>query len=77
MGRMATPHTATRWAESMKLWEFYLAMGGSLDPEYDPQSPFNNDYYPDGPLAQACVFYGKTEFSRDTEFFDEIALTLV
>jgi hypothetical protein len=33
-----------RWAESMKLWEFYLAMGGSLDPEPDSQSPFDADY---------------------------------
>lgn len=40
-----------RWAESMKLWEFYLAMGGSLDPDYDPQSPFNDDFYPNGPPA--------------------------
>jgi hypothetical protein len=40
-----------RWRESMKLWEIYLAAGGSLEPEYDPQSPFNNDYYPDGPPA--------------------------
>jgi hypothetical protein len=28
-----------RWDESMKLWEFYRAMGGSLDPEPDSQSP--------------------------------------
>jgi len=28
-----------RLRESMKLWEFYLAMGGSLDPEPDSQSP--------------------------------------
>jgi hypothetical protein len=30
-----------RWAESAKLWELYLAMGGSLDPEPDSQSPFD------------------------------------
>ena len=29
-----------RWAESAKLWETYLALGGSLDPEPDTQSPF-------------------------------------
>lgn len=29
-----------RWHESAKLWETYLAMGGSLDPEPDTQSPF-------------------------------------
>jgi hypothetical protein len=38
-----------RWAESMKLWEFYLAVGGSLDPEPDSQSPFDSDYAP-GPV---------------------------
>jgi hypothetical protein len=30
-----------RWTESMKLFEFYLSMGGSLDPEPDSQSPFD------------------------------------
>jgi len=30
-----------RWAWSTKLWEFYLGMGGSLDPEPDSQSPFD------------------------------------
>ena len=29
-----------RWEESQKLWAFYLSVGGSLDPEPDPQSPF-------------------------------------
>lgn len=30
-----------RWAESMKLWDFYLQVGGSLDAEPDSQSPFD------------------------------------
>ena len=30
-----------RWRESMKLWETYLMLGGSLDPEPDSQSPFS------------------------------------
>lgn len=29
-----------RFAESMKLWETYLAWGGSLEPEPDTESPF-------------------------------------
>ena len=29
-----------RFLESMKLWEAYLALGGSLEPEPDTQSPF-------------------------------------
>ena len=29
-----------RILETTKLWQFYLALGGSLDPEPDPQSPF-------------------------------------
>lgn len=29
-----------RLKESTKLWQFYLAVGGSLDPEPDTQSPF-------------------------------------
>jgi len=31
---------AERWAESQRLWTDYLALGGSLDPEPDTQSPF-------------------------------------
>ena len=31
---------AQRWLESGKLWESFLALGGSLDPEPDTQSPF-------------------------------------
>ena len=29
-----------RWSESQKLWGTFLALGGSLDPEPDTQSPF-------------------------------------
>jgi hypothetical protein len=29
-----------RWAETEKLWAHYLAIGGTLDPEPDTQSPF-------------------------------------
>ena len=29
-----------RWRESEKLWQVYLCLGGSLDPEPDTQSPF-------------------------------------
>ncbi|MDR3459413.1 MAG: hypothetical protein P4N60_18445 [Verrucomicrobiae bacterium] len=29
-----------RWRESEKLWQTYLTLGGSLDPEPDTQSPF-------------------------------------
>ncbi len=29
-----------RIQETTKLWQIYLTLGGSLDPEPDPQSPF-------------------------------------
>lgn len=29
-----------RWDASARLWPDYLALGGSLDPEPDPDSPF-------------------------------------
>jgi len=35
-----------RLLETTKLWQFYVALGGSLDPESDPQSPF---YFPETP----------------------------
>jgi len=35
---MLSPHE--RFLESAKLWETYLRLGGSLDPEPDTQSPF-------------------------------------
>ena len=31
---------AQRILETTKLWTFYIALGGRLDPEPDPQSPF-------------------------------------
>ena len=31
---------AQRISETTKLWKFYIALGGSLDPEPDSQSPF-------------------------------------
>ena len=31
---------AERFLESMKLWDTWLALGGSLEPEPDTQSPF-------------------------------------
>jgi hypothetical protein len=30
-----------RWRESQKIFAQYLAQGGSLDPDPDPDSPFN------------------------------------
>lgn len=30
-----------RWIETCKLWEIYLSLGGSLDPEPDSESPFD------------------------------------
>jgi hypothetical protein len=35
-----------RWLESKKLWQTYLALGGSLDPEPDTQSPFFDAHAP-------------------------------
>ena len=31
---------AQRILETTKLWKLYIALGGILDPEPDPQSPF-------------------------------------
>lgn len=36
-----------RWRESMKLWEHYVAIGSSLDPEPDSSSPFYFGEAPD------------------------------
>ena len=33
---------AERFEESARLWQMYLALGGSLDPEPDTQSPFHD-----------------------------------
>lgn len=29
-----------RWAETLRLWDTFHALGGSLEPESDSQSPF-------------------------------------
>lgn len=31
---------AERWQHSTRLWETFLALGGSLEPEPDTESPF-------------------------------------
>lgn len=41
-----------RWRESQKLWETYLAAGGPLDPEPDPQSPFFDPDHDACPVSQ-------------------------
>jgi hypothetical protein len=33
---------AERWVQSQRLWADYLALGGSLDPEPDTDSPFHD-----------------------------------
>ncbi len=44
---------AERFLESGKLWALYLVLGGSLDPEPDPQSPF---YVPETPRPGAAYW---------------------
>lgn len=44
-----------RWNETRKLFELYIEMGGSLDPEPDTQSPFNSAY-----LRRAFSAHGRT-----------------
>jgi hypothetical protein len=34
-----------RWHKSAELLQQYIAAGGSLDPEYDPQDPLNDVFY--------------------------------
>jgi hypothetical protein len=46
---------AERFVESQKLWTPYLALGGSLDPEPDWQSPF---YFPE--TASARPAHGRS-----------------
>ena len=41
---MMTPQE--RWRETSRLWEMYLALGGSLDPQPDTQSPFFDEDAP-------------------------------
>jgi hypothetical protein len=41
---------AQRFVESQKLWSSFLALGGSLDPEPDSQSPF---YFEEAPGSRA------------------------
>jgi len=42
---------AQRWRETEKLWQAYLMLGGSLDPEPDSQSPFHD---PEAPRSGAA-----------------------
>jgi hypothetical protein len=44
-----------RWEESARLWQTYLTLGGSLDPEPDTQSPFF-----DGSSSGAMPAHGRS-----------------
>ncbi len=58
-----------RFRQSEKIFADYLAMGGSLDPDPDPTSPFYDQHQVQALLmgAQACVFYGAAQFSKDID----------
>ena len=43
-----------RWHASGELWEHYLSIGGSLDPEPDTESPFY-----DGSPPRTCPVDGR------------------
>jgi len=57
-----------RWRESQKLFATYLAQGGTLDSDPDPDSPFYFRKHGVQTLlmgGQACVFYGAAQVSKD------------
>jgi len=59
---------AQRWTETSRLWQTYLALGGSLDPEPDTKVLSSMREHLVQCLlmgGQACVLYGAAEFSRD------------
>ena len=51
-----------RWLESEKLWQTYLALGGSLDPEPDTQSPFQQ-------LVEAHYFQNRSHANTALQNF--------
>ena len=56
---------AERFRQSAMLWPTFVALGGSLEPEPDPQSPFHPVRLPrasavDG--GQACILYGAADY---------------
>jgi hypothetical protein len=61
---------AERLAASTELWDTYLKLEGSLEPEPDTQSPFFDpaEWRANSPYGgQACVLYGAAAFSRDLD----------
>ena len=44
-----------RLRENARMWQTYLALGGSLDPEPDPQSPFYFLYVEDDEPAGPSI----------------------
>ena len=53
---------AQRFVESQKLWSTFLALGGSLDPEPDSQSPF---YFPEASGTSASRSRARRRRSRN------------
>lgn len=61
-----------RLRETEKLWAHYLFIGGSLDPQPDTQSPFDDAGAPrsrpvDGWSGLRFILYGAAQFSRDVD----------
>jgi hypothetical protein len=46
---------AERWAESTRMWQTYLALGGSLDPIADPKRGYDT-----GSSHRAMFAHGRT-----------------
>lgn len=57
-----------RWEESSKLWQTYLALGGSLDPNpiLKVLSSMATRQVRSLMGSRACVLYGAAKFSRDS-----------
>jgi hypothetical protein len=53
-----------RFIESCKLWEIYLSLGGSLDPECDSQSPFD---FPELQRATTPNVESSVRFKKELE----------
>lgn len=58
-----------RLARSARLWERYLAAGGSLAPEYDPSDPMHETYLAEGLYEQHSI---PSELVREDVDFESL-----
>ncbi len=73
LGQLSAEEVRARLERSARLWERYLAAGGSLAPEYDPSDPMHEFYLAEGIYEQHSIPSSLVREDVDFESLIEMA----